>query len=119
MGVREIKFRLWDNLHNKMIYDNEFVACYVCELLTDGAASNPNSYPMQYTGLKDVNKKEVYENDIIVINGKKYQVVWGWGIYEFVSMGKHDSLFVYDVAVNGDVMGEVIGNIYENPELLR
>jgi hypothetical protein len=114
---REIKFRAWDG--ESMVYEMCMAVDRGSEIFKVNFHTWPNYEFMQYTTLKDVNKKEIYENDIVVINGKKYQVVWGWGIYKFVAIGKHDSLFVYDVAVNGDVMGEVIGNIYSNPELLE
>ena len=75
----------------------------------------------QYTGLKDKNGKEIYEGDIVkVFTSKKWRI--GIIIYEH-------SGFTIDVTNNKELkygrtsiienLTEVIGNIYDNPELLR
>ena len=75
----------------------------------------------QYTGLKDKNRKEIYEGDIVkVFTNKKWRI--GKIIYEH-------SEFTIDVTNNKDFkygrtsiienLTEVIGNIYDNPELLE
>ena len=120
--MREIKFRAWDVKHSMWHNGKMWLTCDIgfAEIKAD-----ENIIVMQYTGLKDINKTEIYGHDIILINNRKYQVVWGWGLYEFILIRdfegaeNEESLFVYDVASNGDVMGEVIGNSFENPELLR
>lgn len=130
--MREIKFRAWDKdeelMHNQsdciVIFDDIGEDVYV----KDGSSVKAlYSYRlMQYTGLKDKNGKEIYEGDIInAIVKAKYSkkmiigyVKWDRGqfdIYQgFDTCDWLDSLYncvgFYDV--------EVIGNIYENEDLL-
>lgn len=77
---------------------------------------------MQYTGLKDKNGKEIYEGDIVKLiadscRGDKFKPF----IAGYVSF-RSGSFYITDNAVSRfrweDYIVEVIGNIYENPELL-
>lgn len=113
--MREIKFRAWNKYKAFMIYDVDInsygqVIKYEC-----GQYAGSYDYPvMQYTGLKDKNGREIYEGDIV-----KYFRNEG---YEFVTtrLGAHGIEtqigFYPFIEIDGHV--EVIGNIYENPELL-
>ena len=69
---------------------------------------------MQYTGLKDKNDKEIYEGDIVTVDGEIFYVEWR-GMGDWFIDPKKDAAFVFTPEIY-DV--EVIGNIYENPELL-
>lgn len=75
---------------------------------------------MQYTGLKDKNEKEIYEGDILSNgnNEKPYKVIFENGSYraEFEGEFEEHSFDLIDVVAQGC---EVVGNIYENPELLK
>lgn len=75
----------------------------------------------QYTGLKDKNEKEIYEGDIVRVEKIDLaQIIWdedrtAWGI-------KPINDFYFDSPFLGDNITlelEVIGNIYDNPELLK
>ena len=117
---REIKFRVWER--SEMVYIDDlywFEENYY-------HSTNDNSWPlMQYTGLKDKNGKEIYEEDILKSEswGKgsrkppnEYHVT-EWGKAEWVARGYNGEMIVRpNLTIKKDF--EVIGNIYENPELL-
>lgn len=72
---------------------------------------------LQYTGLKDTNGKEIYEGDIIEIlswRKERFKVVFESGMFRAVRGESKVSLATF----KGEVGCEVIGNIYENLELL-
>ncbi len=72
----------------------------------------------QYTGLKDKNGKEIYDGDILWCDlGWKYAVEWDEEEGRFIGYTlENERKIVY---VNRDPKSEVIGNIYDNPELLQ
>lgn len=120
--MREIKFRAWDSNANEMYQDVGTLpmsADHYSRIAGDGLAyrhDNPKIELMQYTGLKDRNGVEIYEGDFgtgIDRNGNPFSGVVFWKDGGF-RIKTHDSkhgepLFFFK---------EVIGNIYENPELL-
>ena len=126
--MREIKFRAWDKETKEMQtpFDLSSNPKYWCKKLKD--------FPlMQYTGLKDKNGKEIYEGDIIGDTEDWSIVIWcdkciGWQLawYDIdidkktchMCDGDFDitETFENNIADNDE---EVIGNIYENPELLK
>ena len=117
--MREIKFRAWDKEMKQM-----------CELtmndvddtlmLNDFIAKKQNRFIfMQYTGLLDKNGKEIYEGDVVVaLHQKKAIVFWDKDYACFGTktideiVDKENMYYLPDIK-------EVIGNIYENPELIQ
>jgi hypothetical protein len=120
--MREIKFRAWDKREGKMwipIIDQDGIPCaknpISCHLVRmDGELLDPI---MQYTGLKDKNGKEIYEGDV----GKCGYFGIGFvryhkGYWEFGFKEGDEVLFCCLPEISDF---EVIGNIYQNPELLE
>ena len=124
--MREIKLRAWhkgkkiignvlgiDILHKEIFFSNENVDCYE-------HVDFKNIELMQYTELKDKNNKEIYEGDIVKLRNNhgigvvKYYDEWGAFVVEYV---KSKPLVVLGMSYYKEDI-EVIGNIYENPELL-
>ncbi|EGT5283431.1 YopX family protein [Clostridioides difficile] len=121
----ELKFREW-NKNGKEMYSYDEMVCYSKNLLREWVYSgvylptgNENSEVMIYTGLKDCIKKEIYEGDI---------VSYILSFEEFIGEVKfEEGFFVIDNEVLGECVGlfheiavvKVIGNIYENPEMLE
>ena len=77
---------------------------------------------MQSTGLKDKNGKEIFEGDIVDYKGREAVVKWHGSyasfIYRFVDELNKRSAEWYPLYL-AYLKCEVIGNIYENPELLE
>ncbi|MFG3613124.1 YopX family protein [Rummeliibacillus stabekisii] len=130
--MREIKFRAkrFDNNHDDWIY-GYFHVIDTCgngytgkAIQLQSGTSRPYSVRVhdesvgQYAGLKDTNNREIYEGDIVKIAYENDSENYAW--YEEVIW--HRSCFMAgddNLLVNVIDGCEVIGNIYENPELLE
>lgn len=115
--MRQIKFRAWDKNHGCMHYSDNCTLDWLFDLPKRHGGS-----VMQFTGLKDKKGKEIFEGDIIKRKDSRfyYSIHWGktsFGVSEHRDSGKFSSDFRYHW--DGNELGEVIGNIYENPELLN
>ena len=125
--MREIKFRAWYKRTQTML-PVKVLKLTKYGWIADKSHFNyvPNTNVigrdvelMQYTGLKDKNGKEGYFDDLVKWGKSTYQVVWDSD--EGVAwLSKVDGEEVWTkLRIHLIKQGEVIGNIYENPELLR
>lgn len=119
---REIKFRAWipneDGTH-EMCYDLAFEEY---EPIND--LLNKTEYLMQYTGLKDKNGKEIYDGDIILFEVDFPEAAFDigvvrWALGGFWTAQEPDDIEQLLSDELTDLEGEVIGNRYEHPELLK
>lgn len=116
--MRELKFRAWDKTVSKrhMIYVN-------WKWLGERAEHISDYVLMQFTGLKDNNGKEIYEGDVIhqIARDAEDETYVSKGVIEWLydgfSIKLRDKMFA-DIRNYGNNI-EVIGNIYENKELLQ
>ncbi|MDR6794710.1 putative phage protein (TIGR01671 family) [Pseudarthrobacter oxydans] len=111
--MRAIKFRAWDHQSQQMVASD-----LVAQVPLDDAMDN-GAVLMQYTGVEDKNGVEIYEGDIVANGHDKGKVVFRYGAYE-ATWRHRDYNPHLDVWIeNGRAQIQVIGNIYENPELLE
>ena len=139
-----LKFRVW-NKNRKRMYEvlhlhmetwsngGEWVTAKGFNIITQQdihiQIEPKDGIIMQYTGLKDKNGKLIYEGDIIQFYNDEFlqtmKIVWDDDELDFKAIGLKKSVECYekDFSYLGYIKNEdsleVIGNIYENPELLE
>ena len=129
--MREKKYRMWDNTTGRFVYFD------LCDLLfgtekhladrikaeLEVTSKNPakDERIQDYTGFKDKNGREIYEGDIVKnLDGHVAQARWDEDVVGFALYWIEDDGLVFGTwgSKDGPYI-EVIGNIYENPELLN
>ena len=71
----------------------------------------------QFTSLYDCDGKEIFEGDILDFNGIKVEVRFVRGVFAFLVNGNLDEELCGDCRT--DLFAKVIGNVYENPDILK
>ncbi len=113
--MREIKFRAWNIQQSKMIEVRkiDFIFYGNPSVISDVSYPDDENILMQYTGLKDRNGKEIYEGDIVK------DVIGVGNIIYFETYTSFMILYKNEKLHNLNIDLEVIGNIYENKDLLK
>lgn len=128
--MRELKFRIWDGAKNEWLASSNKDALPYYGFALVGEVMTVQSPPVwsldegnvieQYTGLKDKNGTEIYEGDIIKVEGDAeiYRVEW---IYSGFGLEPRYNSPLYPILGNVKLRKkiEVIGNVHENPELVE
>ena len=143
--MREIKFRAWDSLNKTFfvpIYEAYLGRLHDISISMSGqviertireCADIRNSdrfIIMQYTGLKDKNGKEIYEGDVLNVEYKDcndntlfdtYKVEYIAPSFKMIAVNSEIFKSGSEVFIPGKIneIAEIIGNIYENSELLN
>ena len=132
---RPIKFRVWNEINKYWdketsgcieIIDNEINRTAIWKI-----GEEKNRIFQQFTGLLDINGKEIYEGDILKsrVNGKpcNYIVKWSDNRSEYCGFALNPVMInppkityhIHDFRIWMAEGFEVIGNIFENPELIE
>ena len=124
--MRELKYRMWNKKEKKMyqvgVLDFDDEKAYMKNYLSYTVSNYmfEDIELMQFTGLYDKNGKEIYESDIVEVTR---QCIWEKGIVVFIDgcffiKVSETLLALYECEPNNYEL-KAIGNIYENPDLLK
>jgi uncharacterized phage protein (TIGR01671 family) len=146
--MRELKFRIWDKEYKEMLFDPEYMVSSGGKLYCNYSIGKIKAFPdntyilQQFTGLKDKNGKEIYEGDILegdipdVEFVKREMKEYNYTFWERGIVTYYPELARFGLSFYSEEGGEgytgrdqhidlyaakqiIIGNIYQNPDLLK
>lgn len=120
---RPIKFRVWDKRETKGMHTQNMLYDAQLHDFWEDFVDYPGYELMQHTGLTDKNNNPIYEGDIIIDTQKqKYEIIFdeNHARYDLKVCGENKlSQTSYFTQIYEKKHIEVIGNIFEHPELLK
>lgn len=136
---REIEFRYWDNVIKMMACSGEWAIMDPLNRLSSffqqASRCAHEGIIQQFTGLLDQNGKKIFEGDIVECSFNMWQDKKNHGVVEFCKKYGSMGVLITDAEIHvntqhipkpffnfitnsGDLLITVVGNIFENPELL-
>ena len=138
--TRELKFRAWDNYSKSFVEDDEYLIGLDGKFYKMDFYSGIENYEdgnlifneldnitlSQFTGLKDKNGKEIFEGDLLQYDGYNFKLINKEKIYQVRYDDNLAQYYAYNLENSFDTFlvvrawkeSKIIGNIYQNPELL-
>ena len=120
--MREIKFRVWDKANRTMAFGGSFRDIYPTMDREEWAYVIDTPHPddceiMQFTGLLDRHGVEIYEGDIVEDSSSRYKIIYHTDGFYLHNIYEPENILLQ--LRHCYLLNTVIGNIYENPELLE
>ena len=114
--MRDIKFRAWDEMENKMIPWEHIYNYWGTNILIA-----VGDRLMQYTGFRDRKNFEAYDSDLYERNGIIWEVYWDERAYQWRICANGDKQYDKTKDINWlrNSGFSRVGNRYENPELIK